>query len=55
MENHATFSPLQQTPSFPYKTDKIVENGHLKISALASASESAFENNISLLHSINRL
>ena len=53
MENHAMFSSLQQTPFFPYETDKIQGNGHLKISA--SVSESAFECNYSHLNGINRL
>ena len=30
------FSSLQQTPSFPYETEKIQGNDHLKISASAS-------------------
>ena len=30
-ENHAMFSSPQQTPSFPYETDKIYGNGHLEI------------------------
>ena len=31
MENHTYFSSLELTPSFPYETDKIQENGHLEI------------------------
>ena len=61
MENHTMFSSLQQTPSFPYETDKIHENGRSEIlaaasrTALTSASKLAFECNYSILHSINRL
>ena len=51
MENHAMFSSLQQIPSSPYETDKVQGNGYFKI----LASESAFEYNYGLLHSINRL
>ena len=36
MENHTMFSSLQQTPSFPYETDKIQLYSHLEI--LASVS-----------------
>ena len=31
MDNQTIFSSLQQTPSFPYETDKMQGNSHLEI------------------------
>ena len=55
MENH-TFSSLQQTPSFPYETDRMTiwksQHGHLS-SGIGMGIGCKY--NYSLLHSLNRL